>query len=121
MSSVKETTFYDILLVTPTADELTIKKSYRKIMMRLNADDFHTPVDQNHVSSICHAYDVLSDPIKRKLYDQYGVQGLTNQWTEWRGHEKCGFSTATDFWPKGSCENKETQGPTNVNPQCLQQ
>lgn len=65
--------FYELLGVTRRADEKEIKSAYRKL-----ARKFHPDVNPNDKSAeakfkeISAAYEVLSDPEKRKLYDQYG-------------------------------------------------
>jgi molecular chaperone DnaJ len=67
--------YYEILGVKRNADEKEIKSSYRKL-----ARKYHPDVNPNDKASeakfkeVSEAYDVLSDPDKRKLYDQYGSQ-----------------------------------------------
>lgn len=64
---------YAVLGVSRSADEKEIKSAYRKL-----ARKFHPDVNPNDPSAeakfkeIGAAYEVLSDPDKRKLYDQYG-------------------------------------------------
>ncbi|HWD38411.1 MAG TPA: J domain-containing protein [Fimbriimonas sp.] len=65
--------YYQILGVSRGADEKEIKASYRKL-----ARKYHPDVNPNDKSAearfkeISEAYDVLGDPDKRKMYDQYG-------------------------------------------------
>ncbi|KAG8834249.1 Type I HSP40 co-chaperone [Serendipita sp. 399] len=70
---VKETKFYDILEVTPDASEADLKKAYRKKALRLHPDKGGDP---ELFKEVTHAYDVLSDPEKREIYDRSGEAGL---------------------------------------------
>ncbi|KAI9033773.1 hypothetical protein CLU79DRAFT_725345 [Phycomyces nitens] len=74
---VRETKLYDALELPPTATESELKKAYRKLALK------HHP-DKNSGSGekfkeISHAYEILSDPEKRRIYDQYGEEGLSSQ------------------------------------------
>jgi len=68
---------YDILGVSKSADAAAIKKAYRKLA-RENHPDVN-PGDaaaEERFKRISAAFDVLSDPKKRKLYDEFGYDGL---------------------------------------------
>lgn len=71
---VKESKFYDILGVTPDADESTLKKAYRKLALKYHPDK--NPDAGEKFKEISMAYEVLSDPEKRRIYDQHGEQGI---------------------------------------------
>ncbi|MBX3118770.1 MAG: J domain-containing protein [Fimbriimonadaceae bacterium] len=66
--------YYDILGVGRKADEKEIKTAYRGL-----ARKYHPDVNPNDKSAeakfkeISEAYEVLSDPEKRKMYDQFGA------------------------------------------------
>jgi len=65
--------YYKVLEVTKTATEAEIKKSYRKLARKLHPD--LNPNDDNakaKFQELNEANEVLSDPEKRKKYDQYG-------------------------------------------------
>jgi len=71
---VVETHFYDILCVSPDDDDDTIKKAYRKLAMQFHPDK--NPEAGDQFKDISMAYEVLSNPEKRRLYDQAGEQGI---------------------------------------------
>jgi len=70
----KDTKFYDLLGVPPTATQEEITKGYRKMAMKFHPD--RNPDAGDKFKEISHAYDVLSDPEKRQMYDRYGEEGL---------------------------------------------
>jgi len=68
--------YYKILCVSRTASDEEIKKSYRKLALKYHPDKNHTPGAEEKFKEIGEAYDVLSDPKKKQIYDQYGEDGL---------------------------------------------
>jgi len=74
---VKDTKFYDILGVAPDASESQLKSSYRKGALKHHPDkNAHNPAAAEKFKELSHAYEILSDPQKRQIYDQYGEEGL---------------------------------------------
>jgi curved DNA-binding protein len=67
------TDYYKILGLSKTASEEDIKKAYRKLARKLHPDlNPHDKEANKKFQQINEANEVLSDPEKRKKYDQYG-------------------------------------------------
>ncbi|PFH34118.1 putative DnaJ family chaperone [Besnoitia besnoiti] len=67
------TKFYEILEVDRSASVADIKKSYRKLAIKHHPDKGGDPEKFKEIS---RAYEVLSDPEKRRIYDDHGEEGL---------------------------------------------
>jgi len=72
--------YYKVLDLPRNASSADIKKSYRKLALRWHPDK--NPDNQQEATvrfrEVSEAYEVLIDEKKRKIYDQYGKEGLTN-------------------------------------------
>lgn len=72
-----EKDLYKILGVSRDADQETIKKEYRRLARMhhpdVNPDD---PQAEEKFKAASAAFEVLGDPEKRKLYDEFGLDGL---------------------------------------------
>lgn len=69
--------FYGVLGVQRNADADAIKKAYRKLAKDLHPDkNPGNPQAETRFKAVNRAFDVLSDPQKRKLYDEFGEEGL---------------------------------------------
>lgn len=85
MASVKFRDYYKTLGVERTADEKAIRTAYRKLARKYHPDV--NPGDktaEEKFKEINEAYEVLSDPAKRKMYDRYG--------DEWQRYRDAGFT-----------------------------
>ncbi len=68
--------FYSVLGVSRTASEDEIKKAYRKLAMKFHPDkNPGNKKAEDQFKEVSEAYEVLSDPKKREMYDQFGFAG----------------------------------------------
>jgi len=68
--------YYAILNVKKGASDDELKKAYRKSALKYHPDKNKSPGAEEKFKEIGEAYDVLSDPKKRQIYDQLGEEGL---------------------------------------------
>lgn len=101
---VTKTDYYDVLGINKNADEKTIKKAYRKLAKKYHPDI--NPGDSNaeaKFKEVTEAYEVLSDPEKKKLYDRFGhaaFDGTGNAQSGPYGNDG-GFGGFSDFGGSG--------------------
>ncbi len=68
---------YAVLGVGKTADAEAIKKAYRKLAKELHPDrNPGNTASETRFKAVNHAFDVLGDDKRRKLYDEFGEEGL---------------------------------------------
>lgn len=75
--------YYKTLGVDRNATQEEIKKAYRKLAMKWHPDrnSENKKESEAKFKEIGQAYSVLSDDKKRKIYDQYGEDGINNQFS----------------------------------------
>jgi molecular chaperone DnaJ len=70
---------YEVLGVSREAPEGEIKKSFRKLARELHPDvNTHDPEAEEKFKAAAEAYEILSDPERRSVYDRYGHEGLSS-------------------------------------------
>ncbi|MCC6674128.1 MAG: J domain-containing protein [Thermomicrobiales bacterium] len=92
MPNVQFKDYYQTLDIPRTAGESEIKTAFRKQARKHHPDV--NPGDtgaEERFKDVNEAYEVLSDPVKRKLYDRYGE--------EWQRYKEAGY---TGDEPKGA-------------------
>ncbi len=107
--------FYDILGASRDADQETIKKAYRKLARKWHPDiNPGNKEAEQKFKEISRAYDCLGDEKKRKLYDEFGEEGLqagfdaekARQYKQWESFQQAGRSQAgQDFGKYQSYED----------------
>jgi DnaJ family protein A protein 2 len=92
---------YDVLGVTQTASQDEIKKAFRKLALQTHPD---RGGDSEKFKEVNAAYEILSKPEKREIYDKYGFKGLKG------GNETGGFGDVFDifFGGRGKSQARET-------------
>lgn len=73
------TDFYKVLDVSRKASAAEIKKAYRKLSLKYHPDKNPSEEASAKFAEIANAYDVLSDPDKRKTYDTGGEEAVKQQ------------------------------------------
>ncbi len=68
---------YDVLDLPRDADDQMIKKSFRALARELHPDvNRHDPEAETKFKQAAEAYEILSDPRRREIFDRYGHEGL---------------------------------------------
>ncbi len=84
--------YYEVLEISRTADAATIKAAYRKLALKYHPDRNNGDKQaEEKFKEASEAYQVLSDPNKKQIYDTYGHQGLS-------GQGGFGFSSTEDIF-----------------------
>jgi DnaJ-class molecular chaperone len=84
--------YYETLGVARDANRAEVKTAFRKLARELHPDvNDHDPEAEEKFKAAAEAYEVLSDPEKRRAYDTYGSEGL-------RGAAPGGFGSVEDIF-----------------------
>lgn len=102
--------YYQILGLNRNADKNEIKKAYRKLARKYHPDV--NPEDKSanaKFSEINEAHEVLSDPEKRKKYDQFGAN--------WQQFEQSGGRPEDFNWSQWQSDPERTYSYRTVTPE----
>jgi molecular chaperone DnaJ len=87
---------YEVLGVARDADEKEIKKAFRSLARELHPDvNKHDPTAEEQFKEAAAAYEILSDPDRRSVYDRYGHDGLNSRGYSTTSH---GFGSFADIF-----------------------
>jgi molecular chaperone DnaJ len=101
-----ERDYYQLLGVSRSASQDDIRKAYRKLARKYHPDiNPGNKEAENRFKEISVAHDVLSDPEKRKLYDEFGEAGLAagfdanraRSYRQWQQQSPRGTSASHEF------------------------
>jgi DnaJ-class molecular chaperone len=92
MADINSDDYYKVLGVPRDASEQVIKKAYRKLAIKWHPDKNITNKEkaEENFKKIAEAYECLSDPGQRRIFDQVGKSGVDGS----RGGGGGGFSHA---------------------------
>uniref|UniRef100_A0A670HSS5 DnaJ homolog subfamily B member 13 n=2 Tax=Podarcis muralis TaxID=64176 RepID=A0A670HSS5_PODMU len=68
--------YYAVLDLTRSAKDADIKKAYRKLALKYHPYKNKEPWAREKFKQLAEAYDVLSDPLKKGIYDKFAEEGL---------------------------------------------
>lgn len=88
--------YYEVLGVERGASEPEVKRAFRRLARELHPDvNAHDPEAEEKFKAAAEAYEVLSDPEQRQVYDRFGHEGLRSGGFPAGG---AGFSSVEDLF-----------------------
>jgi molecular chaperone DnaJ len=73
---MKQRDYYEVLGVRRDVADKDLKRAYHKLAMQYHPDRNQSPEAEEKFKEASEAYEVLSDPDKRRIYDTAGFDGL---------------------------------------------
>ena len=86
--------YYKVMGVSRDAAAKDIKMAYRRLARKYHPDISKEPNAEEKFKELGEAYDVLKDPKKRKVYDQYA--------TDWQSRQKAQSSSHSSAWDEAN-------------------
>ncbi|MDR1850610.1 MAG: molecular chaperone DnaJ [Mycoplasmataceae bacterium] len=96
--------YYEVLGISKNASSDEIKRAFRKKAMEYHPDRNKAPDAETKFKEVNEANEILSDPQKRQMYDQYGHAGVNGQ--QGFGGQGGGFDDIfSQFFKQGNGQN----------------
>jgi len=87
---------YEVIGVAPEAEDRDIKRAFRRLARELHPDvNSHDPGAEEKFKEAAEAYEILSDPERRAIYDRFGFEGLDSRGFASQAH---GFGSFADIF-----------------------
>ncbi len=90
--------YYEALGVSKGASDAEIKTAYRKQALKWHPDRNKSTGANEKFKEVTKAFEILSDPKKKEMYDQYGENAFNRNQSSQQGP----FNVYTDFGGEGS-------------------
>ena len=93
-TSSKYFDYYEILSLPHNCSQEDIAESYLRLSLKYHpkvCSPENSAQSEYHFQKLCEAYEVLSDPMKKEIYDIYGHEGLKNGIIDKKGKIKTGY------------------------------
>jgi molecular chaperone DnaJ len=116
MATNQKQDYYDVLGVGRNASPDEVKKAFRRLAMKYHPDRNKEPGAEARFKEVNEAYEVLSDPERRSMYDRFGHAAAQGGGAEGfaRGFDGFGFGGLGDIFDAffGGAGQRGQRGPT---------
>ena len=82
--------YYSILNIEKSSSQTEIKVAYKKLCLLFHPDKhFNNKIIIEQFNKIKTAYEVLSSPFKKQIYDEEGFSSYYKVWKVWKRLKTC--------------------------------